>query len=132
MKSYGWVAGATAIFVVIVLVASGTVLYGDPNRGTFGDMFGFANALFSGVVFIGVTYAIFLQREEIRIAREDIKYTKAILDEQQTQLALQNGELRQQKFENTFFKLIDQFVSTSNLVERHVNNQPVRGRALFR
>jgi hypothetical protein len=33
------------------------------DRGTFGDMFGGINALFSGFAFAGVVFAIFLQKE---------------------------------------------------------------------
>lgn len=38
-------------------------------RGTFGDMFGAANCLFSAFVVIGVVYGIVQQREELREAR---------------------------------------------------------------
>ncbi|MDP3496035.1 MAG: putative phage abortive infection protein [Hyphomonadaceae bacterium] len=106
MKNHIWIAIIASVFVAAVLIVTGLALHSDPHRGTFGDMFGFANALFSGVVFIGVTYAIFLQREEIRIARDDIRYTKTILDEQQKHLALQNEETKRQMFENTFFGML--------------------------
>lgn len=33
------------------------------NRGTFGDMFGAVNSLFSGLALIGITYSIYLQIE---------------------------------------------------------------------
>lgn len=117
MKSYTIVAFATLAFVVLALVATWALLHANPNRGTFGDMFGVANALFSGVVFVGVTYAIFLQREEIRIAREDIKYTKEILDKQQEHLALQNEETKRQIFENTFFRLLTLFTELTGQMD---------------
>ena len=55
-------------------------------RGTFGDMFGAANCLFSAFIVIGVAYGIVQQREELNEAR-------------------QNAEA--QKFDVQFFYLID-------------------------
>ena len=45
------------------------------QRGTFGDMFGAVNSLFSGLAFAGVIYAIFLQRRELRETRHELKRT---------------------------------------------------------
>ncbi|MDC7683319.1 putative phage abortive infection protein [Asticcacaulis sp. BYS171W] len=39
-------------------------------RGTFGDMFGAANCLFSAIIVIGVAYGIVQQRQEIADARQ--------------------------------------------------------------
>lgn len=39
------------------------------ERGTFGDMFGAVNALFSGLAFAGVVVAIVLQSQELRASR---------------------------------------------------------------
>ena len=44
-------------------------------RGTFGDLFGAVNALFSGLAFAGLIYTIVLQRREIEANREEIKKT---------------------------------------------------------
>lgn len=103
----------------------------DPNvRGTFGDMFGAVNSAFSGLAFTGVIYAIFLQRQEIEIARTEIKRTKTILDEQQKQLRLQNEEARKQMFENTFFQLLRIFTDLTSQMD--VDTQPpVKGKDVF-
>ena len=45
-------------------------------RGQFGDLFGGLNALFSGLAFLGVIYAIFLQRRELELQREELKLTR--------------------------------------------------------
>ena len=42
------------------------------DRGTFGDLFGAVNALFSALAFAVLIYTIVLQREEIRQNREEI------------------------------------------------------------
>jgi Putative phage abortive infection protein len=69
------------------------------DRGTFGDMFGSVNALFSGLAFAGVIYAILLQREELGLQREELVKTRAEFQQQ-------NETLKKQRFENTFFSLI--------------------------
>ena len=46
------------------------------DRGTFGDMFGAVNTLFSGFAFAGVIYAIFLQGKELELQREELSMTR--------------------------------------------------------
>lgn len=48
----------------------------NDERGTFGDMFGAVNALFSGFAFLGVIYAILLQRKELALQREELSLTR--------------------------------------------------------
>lgn len=43
------------------------------DRGTFGDLFGAANALFSALAFAALIYTIVLQRDEIKQNREEIR-----------------------------------------------------------
>ncbi len=43
-----------------------------PDRGTFGDLFGAVNALFSALAFAVLIYTIVLQREEIKQNRSEI------------------------------------------------------------
>lgn len=87
------------------------------ERGLFGDMFGAVNALFSGMAFVGVIYAISMQRHEIAIAKEEIRYTKKILDKQQEQLTLQNQETLKQAFESTYFQLVRLFTEITNQID---------------
>jgi hypothetical protein len=44
-------------------------------RGTFGDMFGAVNALFSGAALAGIIYSIMLQRKELKDTRAELKRT---------------------------------------------------------
>ena len=46
------------------------------DRGTFGDMFGAVNSLFSGLAFAGIIYAIFLQRKELELQRKELVLTR--------------------------------------------------------
>lgn len=46
------------------------------DRGTFGDMFGAINGLFSGLAFAALIYTIILQRQEIQMNRDEIKMNR--------------------------------------------------------
>lgn len=46
------------------------------ESGQFGDMFGGLNAFFSGLAFLGVIYAILLQREELSLQRKELELTR--------------------------------------------------------
>jgi hypothetical protein len=97
------------VIVLLVFLAWGATWYllGDQSeRGTFGDMFGAVNALYSGLAFSGVVYAILLQREEISMAKEELNRSKAIIERQQLQIDEQRADDRQKSFEDTFFRLL--------------------------
>src|SRR6478609_2645720 len=70
------------------------------DRGTFGDMFGAVNALFSGLAFGGIIWTILLQRNELILQREESRMAR--------QEAIdQNKTLSKQRFENTFFNMLN-------------------------
>jgi hypothetical protein len=69
-------------------------------------MFGAVNALFSGLAFAGLIYAILLQREELEFQRQELIETRAELKGQKEHLAAQSKTLQKQNFENTFFQLL--------------------------
>ncbi|WP_298895116.1 hypothetical protein [uncultured Psychroserpens sp.] len=50
------------------------------DRGTFGDLFGAVNALFSALAFAVLIYTIVLQREEIKQNREEIVLNRKELE----------------------------------------------------
>lgn len=88
-------------FVIIAWLLNLFILIGlDKNdRGTFGDMFGGVNALFSGLAFAGLIYAILLQHAELKATREE-------LAGQREEQKKQNKFIAQQTFENTFFQML--------------------------
>ncbi|WP_194091613.1 hypothetical protein [Vibrio hibernica] len=67
-----------ALIIVSLWGINYYLLIDFPNdvRGTFGDMFGAVNALFSGFAFLGVIYAILLQRKELSLQREELSLTR--------------------------------------------------------
>jgi len=121
------------ILVILIIVLWGLFwyfLHDEPERGTWGDMFGGANALFSGLAFAGVIYAIFLQRRELVLQREELIATRQELEGQKIQLQNQNETMRKQNFENTLFSLIRFHNDIVN--QMALLNAPARGRISFR
>lgn len=101
-----WAIVITAIFVfalwlvnlLILINSKDTEILG--NRGTFGDMFGAVNALFSGLAFGGIIWTILLQRNELKLQREESKQSR-------NEAIEQNKTLRLQRFENTLFNMLN-------------------------
>ncbi len=99
-----WIA-IIGILAVILIIASWYFTYSylkslpNEERGTFGDMFGSINALYSGLAFAGIIVTILLQRKELKLQREELSDTRK-------EFEIQNKTLRLQRFENTFFNLL--------------------------
>ncbi len=102
-KSRLWIWIVVAIGVVLVLWGLnwwGVSKFIEPiNQGTFGDMFGAVNALFSGLAFAGLIITLLYQREELKLQREELQETRKELKEQ-------NKTMKRQRFENTFFNML--------------------------
>lgn len=93
------------------------------DRGTFGDKFGAVNALFSGLAFAGLIFTIILQRKELSLQREELQLTRQEMSDQTYEFEKQNSTLQLQRFENTFFQLLNQFEQiTSNLSFSYMEN----------
>jgi len=69
------------------------------NASGFGDMFGAVNSLFSGFALAGIIITILMQREELQLQRKELAQTRH-------EFAQQNETMRLQRFENTFFNLL--------------------------
>ena len=67
-------------------------------KGQFGDSFGAVNALFSGLAFVGVIWAIMKQQEELELHRDDLQNTQEEMKEQR-------GVMQKEVFERSFFQL---------------------------
>lgn len=101
--------GVFVILAILVVAIWGIFWYflsNNPDRGTFGDMFGSVNALFSGLAFAGVICAILLQMKELSLQRNELKLTREELKGQKEEMKMQNKTLQKQNFENTFFQLL--------------------------
>lgn len=101
--------------------------------GVFGDTFGAVNALFSGLAFAGLFYAILLQRAELAAQREELAETREVLKSQKLEAEKQNATLAQQTFDNTFFQLLrlhNDIVSSIDIDRR--SKGTLKGRDCFR
>ena len=65
----------------------------------FGDRFEAVNALFAGLAFAGVIFAIILQWQELGLQRQELKDTRA-------EIKGQKETLQKQNFESSFFQLL--------------------------
>src|SRR5258708_5010403 len=114
------------VFPVIVLVLVLVIWYyvpeivaraagGDMERtganyqrwGQYGDMYGAINALFSGLTIAGLVYTIILQRQEMREAQETNFEQRQLAATQIDILEKQLTNADYQRYEETFFQLID-------------------------
>lgn len=139
MKKHWFVLTLVGVLVLWLLTLG--LLFLDKEKGIgdtgkFGDMFGAVNALFSGLAFAGMIYAIRLQslelsktNEEMEIQNEMLKLQKDELSRTNDQMELQTESLKLQnqelidtrsefeqqnktmslqRFENTLFHLMGQ------------------------
>lgn len=99
--------------IIVVLLYAGSWYYIDSTytcldaRGQFGDKFGAVNALFSGLAFAGLIFTIILQKNELALQRKELSLTHDELKGQKEQLEEQNKTLKIQRFENTFFNMME-------------------------
>lgn len=92
------------IILILILWALSIVfiVFGLDNwsdRGTFGDAFGAVNALFSGLAFAGLIYTIVLQKEDLKIQRNEItlnrvELKKSALTQKKSEKALEEQVLQ--------------------------------------
>ncbi|MBE7439137.1 MAG: hypothetical protein HS115_11820 [Spirochaetales bacterium] len=69
---------ASAVIIAMWLL-SGWLIYNfidAEQRGTFGDMFGAINALFSGLAFAVLIFTVSLQRRELELQRYELESTR--------------------------------------------------------
>jgi Putative phage abortive infection protein len=127
-----WTLVAVLAAVIALWAASGLLLFPEKERGTFGDMFGAINALFSGLAFASLVYTIFLQRTELQLQREELAETRRELEGQKIQLAAQNDTLRIQNFESAFFQTLRVLNDIVNSIDMGTVERPVKGRDCYR
>lgn len=70
------------------------------SAALYGDSFGAINALISALAFAGVIVTFYLQRKELDLQRQELKA-------QREEFTQQNKTLKLQRFENTFFHMME-------------------------
>lgn len=106
-KNLKFVFWLIAFMLLLYLVNFSIGVYlGEDGRGTFGDMFGAVNALFSGLACVGIGYAIVLQHQEISLVRAEAAHAKSLLDAQNSHLLQQRLSENRRSAEGTFYHIL--------------------------
>jgi hypothetical protein len=88
---------AAVIGILIVAVVSVILILPDwPTRGQFGDIFGSVNALFSGLAFAGLYWALHLQQEQLLLQQNQLSLQREELKLQREEMAASRAELANQ------------------------------------
>lgn len=106
------------------------------KRGQFGDMFGALGAVFSGLAFAGLIVTLIQQHDDLKLQREDLRLQRQEIAQTNLELALQRKEMEEQnktimlqRFENTFFNMLEmQQKIVSELKYSNSNKQEYQGR----
>lgn len=105
------------------------------KSGVFGDSFGLLTSLFSGLAFAGLIITIIMQKEELSLQRQELGLTRNELAGQKEELKLQNETLSVQRFENTFFNMLELLESCRKDINYSPSNWgggPYQGRDAIR
>ena len=136
-KKYKIIAIKAFICTILLWALSFFLLFWDSNcRGTFGDMFGAVNALFSGFAFAGLIVTLIMQHEELGLQRKELAQTNEELAAQRKEFAAQTKTMKIQRFENTLFNMLSLLQDIVNglyyLPKDGVDNTPEsKGRYVF-
>ena len=102
-----FIGAAFALLVVVAAVGFAVIRQMQPGQGVdLGDAYEGLGALFSGLAFIGVIYALAYQRAELKLQREELALTREEMVRQRQEMEAQNATLAHQRFENSFFQLL--------------------------
>ena len=92
-KNFGLLTKLIMLVLVVWVLSTFLIVYGLDSwgdRGTFGDLFGAVNALFSGLAFAGLIYTIVLQKQDLALQRHEIAMNRTEL--KKTAKAQQHSE----------------------------------------
>jgi Putative phage abortive infection protein len=114
-----WLGWAIAIAGVAVYFVSSEGmedlnLLGDFYGGSVASLWSLAALLFIFVAFLGQKQQLINQQREVRYNQFELRATRVELHRQREQLESQNLTLQKQRFENTFFQLINMHNSIVN------------------
>jgi hypothetical protein len=108
-----WVFGACVSLWLLwgasFLAASAFKLGGWPEFGQFGDTFGAINALFTALAFAAFWWTGWMQQEELKLQREELR-------NQRFELASTKEVFKRQTFETAFFNQLELFRQVSSSV----------------
>ncbi|MCM3632949.1 hypothetical protein [Paenibacillus camelliae] len=107
--------GYLFVIIFVIWIAYGIIMFiafgkeAIKNAGTFGDMFGAINALFTGLALVGVIVSNIYQREELKLQRIELRESRKELKRNADEITEQRKNMQLQRFETTFFNLISMY-----------------------
>jgi Putative phage abortive infection protein len=102
-----FIGASLGVVILVVLVGFGFFYWMPYNqRVDLGGVYEGLAALFSGLAFIGVIYALVYQRAELKLQREELRLTREEMVRQRQEMEAQNATLAHQRFETSFFQLL--------------------------
>ncbi len=130
MNIKAWSIGLFTAVTSIVIIYAGVIIYLTwpitkftvNSSGVFGDSFGLLTSLFSGLAFSGLIITILLQREDLKLQKDELSETRK--------------EMKFQNFETTFFQMLrlhNEIVDAISIREPIADNRVIEsGRACFK
>lgn len=103
----GGIVGIFGLFLFSIRFPATPNELGDFYSGTVGSLWSLAGLFFIYVAFLGQKKQLSLQQIELTNSQLEVMYTQAELKGQKEAMKAQNELLTQQKFESTFFKLME-------------------------
>jgi len=90
-RMWPWILSSILLVVSLwslswFLIVKSEILLVWSDRGTFGDMFGAVNSLFSGLAFAGIIIALIFQKQELTLQRKELRDTREELKGQREQM----------------------------------------------
>lgn len=108
-----WLGLAIVIFAIVVYCNQDTEsgfslnLLGDFMSGTVSATWSLAGLFFIYVAFLGQKQQLLTQQLELMYSQLELKYTRLELHGQKQEMIDQNNTLKHQRFENSFFQLLN-------------------------
>lgn len=133
------------VIVIFVAIAAGQYLFVErfvsatdgqnvARFGISGDFFGLANAIFSSLAFAAIIVTLWMQKYELKQQRLELQQTQEIMElqrqemqDQKKEMHEQNESLRRQRFENTFFRMLE--LHNENVASISIPGSSQAGRA---
>jgi hypothetical protein len=112
-KRFKWIVIGTILSLPIYVTLTILLIKSWSDRSNFGEMFGGLNTLFSGLAFIGVIYAILLQRKELQYQRRELRFQR--LELELTRNELKRSAEAQEKSEQALKDQVAELVNQRRL-----------------
>jgi len=138
-KNFAWILIVTGLVIGILgfIVHSNGLnwklnLFGDYVGGVVASLWSLAGLFIIYVAFLGQRIQLIQQKLELRYNQFEVRATREELKAQKEQMIEQNKTLKQQRFENTFFQMLNLHHQIVNSIDIKRINKEYKGRDAFK